>query len=108
MRSDGSFSIGSTVWPGVSKLVEECGELQQVLGKLIATHGDTDHWDGSDLRERLVEEMGDVLGAIDFLGRSLTLRDRIRLHDRRSIKFATFVKWQGEQTPPEDTRSTDE
>jgi len=41
MGGSGDFSIGSAVWPGVSKVIEEMGELQQVLGKLIAVAGDT-------------------------------------------------------------------
>jgi hypothetical protein len=46
----GPYSIGSTVWPGLSKLVEEMGEVGQVVGKLIATGGDPAHRDGTDLR----------------------------------------------------------
>lgn len=34
---EGPFSIGSTTWPGVSRVLEELGELGQVLGKLIGS-----------------------------------------------------------------------
>jgi hypothetical protein len=34
-------------------------EVLQVAGKLIAIHGEEAHWDGSNLRQRLQEEMGD-------------------------------------------------
>lgn len=57
---------------GVAKLIEECGELQQVLGKKLAWW-DTDepHWDGTILRDRLVEEMGALIAAeIDRLLRA--------------------------------------
>lgn len=47
MTGNGDFSLGSKVWPGTSKLLEEMGELQQVLGKLIAVAGSTEHWDGA-------------------------------------------------------------
>lgn len=97
-RSDGSFSIGSAVWPGVSKLIEEMGELGQVLGKLIALHGDVEHWDGTNLRDRLIEEMGDVLGALDFLGQmNLTPQERITMSARAEAKRRLFFEWQDQQ-----------
>src|ERR1700722_7934464 len=61
------FAIGSKVWPGLSKLIEECGEVVQVCGKLLGTGGASAHWDGSDLRERLTEEIADVLAAARFV-----------------------------------------
>lgn len=60
------FSIGSDVCPGLSKLVEECGEVLQVAGKLIATGGKSDHWDGTALWARMEEELADLTAAIDF------------------------------------------
>lgn len=45
------FAIGAQEWPGISKLIEEAGEVQQVCGKLLATYGETKHWDKSDLKE---------------------------------------------------------
>lgn len=96
--SDGSFSIGSNVWPGVSKLIEEVGELGQVLGKLIATHGAIEHWDGTDLEDRLIEEMGDVLAAIDFVASmNLTPRQRAAMGARVEQKKRLFYGWQDEQ-----------
>lgn len=62
----GPYSIGSSTWPGASRVIEEAGELMQVLGKLIGAGGQTDHWDGTDLRERLIAELGDVRAALDF------------------------------------------
>jgi NTP pyrophosphatase (non-canonical NTP hydrolase) len=61
------YAIGSETWPGLSKLVEECGEVLQVAGKLMGTGGQVEHWDGTDLRERMTEELADLLAAIDFL-----------------------------------------
>jgi NTP pyrophosphatase (non-canonical NTP hydrolase) len=54
------------VWPGASRLLEESGELNQVLGKLIGAGGVVEHWDGSNLRDRLIEELGDVAAAVEF------------------------------------------
>jgi NTP pyrophosphatase (non-canonical NTP hydrolase) len=55
------FAIGDNEWAGLSKLIEEAGEVIQVGGKLMGSRGDTNHWSG-DLREKLVEELGDLLG----------------------------------------------
>lgn len=52
------YSIGSSHLPGLSKLTEECGELTQVLGKVLGMGSAGDHWDGTNLRKRLIEEMG--------------------------------------------------
>jgi hypothetical protein len=51
------FAIGDKEWPGISKLVEEAGEVGQVCGKLIGSGGETAHFDGSNLRARLSEEL---------------------------------------------------
>jgi NTP pyrophosphatase (non-canonical NTP hydrolase) len=50
------------------KLGEESGEVGQVVAKMqmMTAHGlpcDADHWDGTNLRERLSEEIADVLAA---------------------------------------------
>lgn len=98
MKGAGEFSIGGKVWPGTSKLVEELGELQQVLGKLIGSHGEPAHYDGSDLEKRLVEEIGDVLAAIEFFTRQNldTNGARISIINRMSNKLVLFERWQGE------------
>lgn len=97
IASDGSFSIGSNVWPGVSKLIEEMGELHQVLGKLIATHGASDHWDGTDLRQRLIEEMGDVAGALIFV-QEVNALDGDAIAERAERKADLFRQWQEAQS----------
>lgn len=99
----GPYSIGSGHWPGVSKLVEELGELGQVLGKLIAINGSASHWDGSDLRVRLVEEMGDVRAAISFFSQqNLTPEEAIRLASREADKLQTFHDWHTDQVDPKE------
>lgn len=92
----GPYSIGSDHWPGVSKLVEEIGELGQVLGKLMATNGDELHWDGSNLRVRLIEELGDVYGAIWFLDEVNQL-DHAGVMARAEQKLLTFRRWHEDQ-----------
>lgn len=97
MKSNGDFSIGSQVWTGTSKLVEEMGELLQVLGKLIGAHGDTAHYDGSDLRQRLVEEIGDLAAAVEFFeSHNLTEEERKLIDGRTVKKLMLFEKWHRE------------
>lgn len=85
------FAIGDDEWAGVSKLVEELGELQQVLGKLLGSRGDCNHWSG-DLRRMMHEEMGDVLAAIAFVTQHCYFDDEwITRH--AADKLARFVAW---------------
>lgn len=95
-RIAGDYAIGSQHWPGFSKLIEEMGELQQVLGKIIATNGDTDHWDGTDLQQRLIEELADTWAAIAFF-MSINLLPLDQIGERMRDKLATFHKWHQEQ-----------
>lgn len=96
----GDFSLGSKVWPGTSKVIEEMGELQQVLGKLIAVAGNTKHWDG-DLRRKLVEELGDLAAALGFFQtENLTLEETEQLFHRASKKLELFDKWHKNPTKP--------
>lgn len=98
--NEGPFSFGSDLWPGLSKLGEECGEVVQVVMKLIATGGRVDHWSGVDLGVRLEEELGDLRAAIDFVLQHN--RTRLDLHaiQRRTVeKRALFVEWHGKPPP---------
>ena len=98
----GDFSLGSEVWPGTSKLIEEMGELQQVLGKLIAVAGSTRHWQG-DLRPRIVEELADVAAALRFFGiENFTTAEMIAYAKRSDEKVLLFRKWHEEHTKPDD------
>lgn len=90
--SAGPYSIGSVHWPGLSKLIEEAGEVQQVAGKILGTGGRTDHWDGSDLRERLIEEMADLRAACAFVA-SLNGLDEEAIAQRERKKLAQFMQW---------------
>lgn len=92
----GEFSIGGELWPCLSKLIEEAAEVGQVAAKIIGAEGATIHFDGSDLRERLVEEMGDVLAAIDVV---IELNGLPIGHvtDRRHFKREVFRKWHADR-----------
>lgn len=86
------FAIGSRTWPGISKLVEELGEVAQVAGKLIATGGQARHWDGTDLRTRLEDELADLSAAIAFVVARNGLDDG-RIAARREAKLLLFEEW---------------
>lgn len=100
--NSGDFSIGSTVWPGISKLIEECGEVVQVAGKLMGSKGEILHWDGTNLKDRLESELGDLAAAINFVIDHCGL-DLIAVDARHKEKARTFEAWhrEGDPTPGE-------
>lgn len=74
-------------WVGHHKLVEELGELLQVLGK-IAAFPEGDHPDGGPpLLERVQKEMADVQAAITHYRRGNGLD---HMSDRYSKKLELF------------------
>lgn len=87
------FTVGDDQWPGIAKLIEECGEVGQICGKLVAAEGDTEHFDGTNLARRLEEEMGDTLAAIEFVCRHCEHIDRDAVVARAEAKLKTFEKW---------------
>lgn len=97
MNSD--YEIGSDNWPGLSKVVEESGELLQVLGKIMGTGGETEYWDGTDLAERLREEIADLTAALDFFQDMNFNRiyrkegDWLSMKNRISYKLGKFRFW---------------
>lgn len=109
------FFIGAKKWPGITKVMEKCAEVIQVCAKLQATLGESVlpapsfdgadgrgqasaivHWDGTNLKERLEDEMGDALAAFDFVIHHGELNSA-RIAARRREKRALFEKWQVEQ-----------
>jgi hypothetical protein len=95
------FAFGDKEWPGVAKLNEESGELVQVIGKLMMTHGERAYWEGIDLRRRLIEEMADQAAAIDFVqDHVLTDEETVEFIDRMKRKRALFEQWHAEQAKP--------
>lgn len=95
----GPFSIGhDATWPGISKLIEECGEVLQVCGKLIATGGRTDHWSGVDLAEELTDELADLLAAIRFVRQHNEEIKPHRLLRRMEKKLELFEQWHKQYT----------
>ena len=92
MSKPGDYSIGSRVWPGLSKLIEESGEVGQVCGKVIGANGKKVHFDSSDLKERLEGELGDLLAAIDFVMQHNDLSNEV-IQAQRLKKLDRFNRW---------------
>lgn len=90
------FSFGSDVFPGLAKLLEEMGELGQVCGKLMGTGGQVEHWDGTNLRDRLEEELGDLEAAILFFGLANPDIDLMKVMARSQKKLELFKAWHAE------------
>lgn len=96
------FSIGSSKWNGLSKVVEETSELNTVLGKLLGSNGDPNHWSG-DLNEMIIEETADTLAALNFfVNNNFNSDDTQRILDRCKEKESIFEKWNKEQSNKED------
>lgn len=95
----GDFSIGSETWPGLGKLAEEAGEVLQVIGKLIGSHGSPDHWDETNLIERLEKEMADVQAAIWFVLDANTGLSKKTVRERAFVKLKKFHYWHNNEVP---------
>lgn len=86
------FYIGAEQWNGLSKLIEECGEVQQVGGKLLGSDGAIEHWDGTNLKHRLEEEIADLTAAIQFFIAANGL-DTVTMTTRSIKKVNLFIEW---------------
>ena len=86
---------------GLAKLSEESGELLQVVGKMLQYPNLQleqileKHPDGTYLRERLIEEMGDLMAALDFVRVKLELNQQAII-DRWHAKLRLFQQWDSE------------
>ena len=81
---------------GRDKLLEEMGELSQVLAKLNAfpacVSPEVLHPDGTDLGQRLVEEIADVTAAIELVMMTHSV-DQLSVKIRAVEKFQMYLKW---------------
>lgn len=90
-KSVPQYAIGSTVWPGLSKLIEESGELQQRLAQLAA-YPLLNHPTLKNQQRRLEEELGDVLATLWFFTSVNALNYKF-IERRAKTKFTKFKKW---------------
>lgn len=94
-----AYAFGDSVWPGLAKLNEECGEVLQVIGKIMMVHGGENHWSGN-LREMLCDEIADLAAAIEFVKLYAVHQDEADLIEQRAReKLEKFINW---HTHPED------
>jgi len=79
-------------WQGIFKVLEECGELSTVLGKL-GPYPDGNHPDGAgNLIDRLQDELGDVLAACTYFAQINNL-DLEYIAKRKAKKEETYKGW---------------
>jgi NTP pyrophosphatase (non-canonical NTP hydrolase) len=83
---------------GLAKLIEECGELQQIAAKKLAYFHTDEHPDGAgSLKQRMEDEMADVMAACIFVARQFKL-DATRMEQRRDRKVARFEAWHAQNS----------
>jgi NTP pyrophosphatase (non-canonical NTP hydrolase) len=94
------FQFSDPYWPGLAKLMEECGEVVQVIGKIVGTGGTMEFRDGQHIsRDRLVEEMADLRAALDFVAdRALSVYEREAMRQRRNAKRELFELWRRQES----------
>lgn len=92
------FAFGSQVWPGLAKIVEETGELNQVIGKIMAAEGEVNAWlSKEEMVTGLADEIADVMAALQFvIGHSEHL-DMDTIEHRAMKKLEVFEEWHKER-----------
>jgi len=78
---------------GLNKLIEETGELLQVAGKKLAYYDTDEHPDGQgSLKERMEDEIADVLAIIEFVTQEFKL-DNKKINQRIQAKLNLYRAW---------------
>jgi NTP pyrophosphatase (non-canonical NTP hydrolase) len=78
---------------GLSKLLEELGELSQIAAKKLAYMDVDEHPDGKgSMKTRMEEEIGDVIAAATFVVFKFGL-DQDAIDERATIKIELYEKW---------------
>lgn len=85
-------------WRGYKKVVEECGELLCEIGKVMVVP-EGEHWDEKygkpSLRQRMMDEVGDVFAALDYLVvHEFSSTEQTIIRTRRTAKFKRFSEWE--------------
>lgn len=83
---------------GLAKLIEECGELQQVAGKKLAFYTTNTHPDGGlPLDKRMELEIADVIAATALVIKLHNL-DPKKIDERAKAKLQLFLAWVDDTT----------
>lgn len=106
MNNPHHFQFGSLVYPGLAKLVEEGGEVQEVAGKLMATGGEPEHWDGSRLNIRIAEEVADLSAACRVFFQLNGYDGAPWVLEREQHKYHLFLQWHRDNLPDKDDEVT--
>lgn len=78
---------------GLVKLIEECGELQQIAAKKLAYFNTDEHPDGAgSIATRMEDELADVAAAATFVVQQFGL-DGERIKRRAALKLDRLQKW---------------
>ena len=84
---------------GVAKLIEECGELQQIAGKMlnfpdVEYHPDSMTYENpKTMLQRLQEEIADVEAACYYVAKKYRL-NYTEVVNRTSKKVAQYEEWE--------------
>lgn len=82
---------------GLTKLMEECGELTAIAAKKVAFMHTDVHPDGAgSMKRRLEEEIADVLAAIGLVNDTFELDEQFVM-TRAEQKLALFRKWHADK-----------
>ena len=74
-----------------TKLAQATGKAMQVIGKLMGTGGDPNHWDGTNLRDRLEHSLSELLGAGAFAAKLCDVEEMVEA--RKMLKLGVFRCW---------------
>ena len=80
---------------GLTKLTEEAAELISAAARLSTWPNEKRPGDDADLKEELINEMGDVLAAIGFVSTKLNI-DLNKVLARRNAKLGLYHRWDRE------------
>ena len=80
---------------GLTKIVEECGELTQICAKKIAYMEKDFHPDGQFMRGEIEKEIADVLASIEFVVAKWNL-NREDISNRMMEKLRRYNEWERE------------
>lgn len=86
------YTMHNVTWPGLSKVIEESGEVLQICGKIMAIRGGDTYYNGEDLRVELENEVSDLLASLTYLIRENDL-DKARINRRVQMKLAKYQNW---------------
>ena len=81
---------------GLTKLIEECAEVIQVAAKAQALGTLGVHWDGTNLKDLLEDELADVMAATMFVAEKFNLNQG-RMAARADGKLELYHTWDEER-----------